>query len=484
MMALQELGPTAADIRQLRTELDELLRARQYAAQRERRLTEAVRNASEPDLAHGYAQPQRHPDPELVRQLGQARALREGLGARCLDLSERLLSMEDQLRQQGDRRATTDAPVTPAAPVTAVANTAPAPKRRRPTGARFGGIQMEESDTDLTQAVPAGQAFPSGPVQQSAAVRGARFGGIRPSTTADGPGLSSGPGPGPGPGPRESGPGAATPAPTSPPAPRSAAELAALAGRIGELHLRGTKHESAAVVAQAAVTLAPRDVARLAAALRARGPRGSAGYLARAAAHGPAEQAAGTLAELRQAGLTEEAAELFHALWTFPAAGLPTLLAALEATGQHADAHTLLWEWASAPPAELAHLAAELALAGRQSDVSGLLRQVAGRPVPDIAATVGRLAGPEGGQNGPQLALVLVRQTAALRSPGDVAALASCLTAGGGDASGPGFPALYEALLTAVAGQEESRSRAVLAAVRSAGLPTVPPTSARARGRR
>ncbi|MFD0528231.1 hypothetical protein ACFQ1I_15845 [Kitasatospora arboriphila] len=75
-------------------------------------------------------------------------------------------------------------------------------------------------------------------------------------------------------------------------------------------------------MAQAAVTLAPQDVARLAALLRSQGPYGAAGYLVRATAHGSPDQAAGTLAELRRVGLADEANELFHALWGVPGSAL------------------------------------------------------------------------------------------------------------------------------------------------------------------
>ncbi|MFE4975633.1 hypothetical protein ACFRAR_26470 [Kitasatospora sp. NPDC056651] len=73
---------------ELRAELDELLRASRYASQRERRLDEAIR-----------ATPGRQrPDGDLLRQLAQARTLREGLGARCLQLSDQLEALESAIR--------------------------------------------------------------------------------------------------------------------------------------------------------------------------------------------------------------------------------------------------------------------------------------------------------------------------------------------------------------------------------------------------
>ncbi|MFD8702525.1 hypothetical protein ACFV1W_07885 [Kitasatospora sp. NPDC059648] len=75
---------------ELRAELDELLSASRYAGQRERRLNEAIRAAPG----------RRRPDGDLLRQLAQARTLREGLGARCLQLSDELNELEAGLRQR------------------------------------------------------------------------------------------------------------------------------------------------------------------------------------------------------------------------------------------------------------------------------------------------------------------------------------------------------------------------------------------------
>ncbi|KDN85448.1 hypothetical protein KCH_26790 [Kitasatospora cheerisanensis KCTC 2395] len=96
-MTMRDRGPEAADVQTLRAELDELLRARQFAAQRERRLSEELRAVHEPDRTPGAGHPPRQPDPELLRQLAHAQNLREGLGARCLELSDRLLAAEDRL---------------------------------------------------------------------------------------------------------------------------------------------------------------------------------------------------------------------------------------------------------------------------------------------------------------------------------------------------------------------------------------------------
>ncbi|MFD9126090.1 hypothetical protein [Kitasatospora sp. NPDC059571] len=266
------------------------------------------------------------------------------------------------------------------------------------------------------------------------------------------------------------------------------------------MHRRGAAQESAAIAAQAAVTLAPADVVRLAGHLRAGGPYGASGYLARATALGHARQAADTLAELRRAGLVDEAAELFHALWGLPASALPDLLAALEQAGQAADGQTLLWEWASAPPGELAGLAIGLSAAGRDGDVRALLRQTAGRPVAEVCATVGELAAGHGTADGSStadgggaaharsggsgevgrfagLASQLVREVATMRSAADLGDFAKALV---------DQPALYGTLLDAVTALDEGRSRNALAVLRTAGLPTAAPAGrpGRLRGRR
>ncbi|MEU4113984.1 hypothetical protein AB0F71_05770 [Kitasatospora sp. NPDC028055] len=123
---------------ELRSELDELLRASRYAGQRERRLSEAIR-----------ATPGRQrPDGDLLRQLAQARTLREGLGARCLQLSDQLQELELHLRQ-----APIPAPV-PAPPPAPAPPPPPAPPVRpdlgalteRITGLHRSGARPEAED--------------------------------------------------------------------------------------------------------------------------------------------------------------------------------------------------------------------------------------------------------------------------------------------------------------------------------------------------
>ncbi|QKW19498.1 hypothetical protein HUT16_10855 [Kitasatospora sp. NA04385] len=563
----------------LRAELDELLRARQFAAQRERRLAEAVRGGHEPDHAPAYGRPPRQPDPELVRQLAQAQNLREGLGARCLELSDRLLAAEDRqlavrLAEAPAAHASAHAPGPNDAfggqlggprshrPTGLAEPTGPTaapvlPQRSFPTGARFGGGHRPDpahdfnstaggstGTTDTTSTIGA-SASTAPPAADAPPLRGARFRTSRPlrssrrnddrgaspsapphtdtgpagrDTAARGNGPSAGndehlgtswarthsPGDGLGgtkaPGtdswrsdrPRtgrdnsthdgrgngsanNSSPdagfqGAGAGAGTAPEAGgarlRTGAELIALVQRITDLHRQGAVHESAAIVGQVALMIAPADLVGLAALLHGEGPAGSSTYLARSVALGAPEHAAATLAELRREGLVEEAADLFHALWTVNAQALPALLAALEQSGQSADGQTLLWERASAPAGELSELARCLRASGRSGDVHHLLRQAAGRPVGEVATIAAALD--------EESAAELVRELVRMRSADDVGQFAAAVR---------DSVELYNAVLFATDGLEESRARSVFAALRTAGLPTEPAARPRSKSR-
>ncbi|MFJ1756901.1 hypothetical protein [Kitasatospora sp. NPDC088134] len=517
-MTVRELGPEPADVQLLRAELDELIRARQFAAQRERRLAEALRARHEPDHSPAYQHPPRQPDPELVRQLAQAQNLREGLGARCLELSNRLLAAEDRLmagrladRSSQQAGRTPAATTAASAPPPAGDPTGPGPtfvpsQRPRPTGARFGGARngvrtppaFDAPDTPDALDVP-----PAGPAPYASAdvppLRGARFRSGRlprpagrnaataaaagtPTTSAPAPGTDTGAGPHPEPdgtypGHRTAtrpGPSGERPNETSTtgagtgeqPRSRTKAELVGLVRRITDLHREGAVHESAAIVGQVALLVTPLDLARLAALLKSDGPTGASTYLARSVAAGAPEHAAATLAELRREGLVDEAADLFHTLWSVGSQELPGLLAALEQSGQSADGQTLLWERASAPAAELAELTHWLREAGRSGDARHLLRQAAGRPVGEVAEIVTALS--------ESSAVELVRELVRLRSAGDIGQFAAAIR---------GSAELYDALLFAADSLEESRSRSAFAALRSAGLPTEPAPRPRSRSR-
>lgn len=411
-MAVQG-GSDPVPVTEMRGELDELLRAHQYAVQRERRLATELQAA-------GQNHPAAAADGAAAQRLAQARAYREQLGAECHRLSRRLLEAEEQARWTATGSH-------PTAPAPAAAPAVP-PQQRRHGGARFGGAYPAEE----TPAPRPPAAAP--PV-------GARFGG-RPATEQ---------------------PGAAQPRPPAEPGPtppRRPTDPAALAARVGELHATGRGREAVAVVAEAALALTPEGVAALTARLRAEGPTGAAAYLARSVTRGPAGHVASVLALLRRAELAEEAQELFHQLWSWPADRLVPLFEALERTGQAADAATLLWESASAPPEQVAALAAALADAHREPDLRSLLGQAASRSAPEVAAVVAALADAGRTAEGGVLLDAAVRG----RQAGDIAELASLL-AGGAD------PSAYGRLLAAAEEAPAERRRDIAAALRLAGLP-------------
>ncbi|MFD7414210.1 hypothetical protein [Kitasatospora purpeofusca] len=411
------IGASEQDALELRAQLDELLRARQYAVQRERRLAEAVRSL-----------PERRPvDGELLRQLTQARTLREGLGTRCLELSDRLKTVEEQLRQPSPRISGGERPGSTAGTPDGIPDSA-----------------HGEAHHDLRHNV-------HHDLHRAPADDGPH---LTPTGPAPSPGPTSAPGPAPAPAP-------------APPRHRSPGELAALAERITGLYRNASPTEAADILGQAAEHLTPEDTAALAARLSHRGPTDASLHLARSAVHGSPHHAAATLAELRRAGLADEAGDLFNALRSCPAADLPALLDGLERAGQHADGATLLWEWGSAPTAELAALATVLHQADRAADARTLLRQAAGRPTGDLTALATTLPAP--------LPALLLGELATLRPPAELVRLAGALA---------GRTDLYEALLLPLLA-DPGQHRTTLAALRTAGLPTTPANRPRSRwGRR
>ncbi|WP_149030427.1 hypothetical protein [Kitasatospora sp. MBT66] len=414
------IGASEQDALELRSQLDELLRARQYAVQRERRLAEAVRSLPDRQRVDG----------ELLRQLTQARTLREGLGARCLDLSDRLKSLEEQLRQPSPRVGGSERPGT------GTPNDIP----DRGHDDALHDVHHRDVHRDVRHDVH--HADRQTPADD----------GPHPTPTGSAPGPAPVPGPAPAP---------------APPRHRSPGELAALAERITGLYRKASPTEAADILGQAAEHLTPEDTAALAARLAHRGPTGASLHLARSAVHGSPQHAAATLAELRRAGLAEEAGELFNTLRSCPAADLPALLDGLERAGQHADGATLLWEWGSAPTAELTALATALHQADRATDARTLLRQAAGRPTGDLTALATTLPAP--------LPALLLGELATLRPPAELVRLAGALA---------GRTDLYEALLMPLLA-DPGQHRTTLAALRTAGLPTTPANRPRSRwGRR
>ncbi|WP_377271519.1 hypothetical protein [Peterkaempfera sp. SMS 1(5)a] len=448
-------GSDPMRVDELRTQLDELLRARQYAVQRERRLAAGLRPAE-----HGYATPSPAQDRAMVQQLAQARAYREQLGTECRRLSEQLLEAEEHARW------------------TAVTPVQPDPGPDGGQGVHAGRARVRTRGSARHGGMPTGGETPAAapppdtapPGRRSGAPVGARFGGAHGGSEPD-PGPPSAPDGRPG---RSAPPRDPQPAVAPPAGPGPFVDLAALTSQVSRLHAAGRSQEAVATVVEASLALAPDQVALLATRLRAQGPPGSARCLARSAARGPAGHVALVLALLRRAELMEESQELFHQLWSWTADRLVPLFDALEQTGQAADAATLLWESASAPPDDVAALAAALAHAGRAADLRSLLGQASSRSPAEVAALVTALAGAGRADEYELLLGAAVRG----RQASDLAELGAQLASGGD-------PGPYARLLAAAEEAAPERRRDIAAALRLAGLPLQADASTRSRlGRR
>ncbi|QWQ40316.1 hypothetical protein KME66_04330 [Streptomyces sp. YPW6] len=97
---------------------------------------------------------------------------------------------------------------------------------------------------------------------------------------------------------------------------------------------------------------------------------------------------AGAVAELvrlRAEGRSGEAHVVLCEVAAWPAPRLPLLALALHRAGLAADWTTLLWEVSSLPPAGFAAAAGALAAAGREADCGLLLRQGVARPAAEVA---------------------------------------------------------------------------------------------------
>ncbi|SBV05616.1 hypothetical protein YW5DRAFT_03022 [Streptomyces sp. Ncost-T6T-1] len=197
----------------------------------------------------------------------------------------------------------------------------PAPRRKKPRGARFAGLDVD--DEEAAAYAPSPLPGPPEPDRSGApAPRGARFGGA--AAEAEDHGGRGGQGGHAGRGRGRSGRDRGADGPVDPVVPDPAAGQA-VAGAVAQL-LR----------------------------LRAEGRSGEAHVV-----------------------LCEVAA--------WPAPRLPVLALALHRAGLAADWTTLLWEASSLPPAGFAAAAGALAAAGRDADCGLLLRQGVARPAAEVA---------------------------------------------------------------------------------------------------
>ncbi|MFI9364642.1 hypothetical protein ACIG5E_26855 [Kitasatospora sp. NPDC053057] len=280
---------------ELRAELDELLSASRYAGQRERRLNEAIRAAPG----------RRRPDGDLLRQLAQARTLREGLGARCLELSDQLHELESHLRQgqHPEDRQPPQHPQPPQPPLPPEPQSRQAPPPPPPARPDLGTLTERVTGLHRRGAFPEAEEL----LNQAAA----RL------------------------------------------APADAALLVGMLSQRGptgaSLHLARTTADGS-----------PDHAVAVLAELRELGLAEEAAELFHAFWSYPASTVPALLAALEQAGQHADRATLLWEWGSAPTPELTSLAACLQQHGRPADVRTLLRQAAGRPTADLAGLATEL----------------------------------------------------------------------------------------------------------------------------
>uniref|UniRef100_A0AAU3H3S6 UL36 very large tegument protein n=1 Tax=Streptomyces sp. NBC_01401 TaxID=2903854 RepID=A0AAU3H3S6_9ACTN len=263
--------------------------------------------------------------------------------ARCAELRGRLAAVERTVpdswfRGQGDASAPAPARSTPTAPgsgpepvSTPAPRPGPAKKRRKPGGARFAGLEIEEG----AEAGPDPSEVPALPVaaQTDAVPRGARFSGSQAEGGA--------------------GPAALRAAEPDPAARRAAEDAVALLVR---LRAEGRSGEAHAVLCEAAAW-----------------PAGHLPVLA-VALHG--------------AGLDADWATLLWEASSLPPAELAASAGALAAAGRADDCGQLLRQGVARPADEIADAVVALDLAGLEPEARALLGAYVRVRTPEDAARV------------------------------------------------------------------------------------------------
>ncbi|WP_328906713.1 hypothetical protein OG230_29185 [Streptomyces sp. NBC_00234] len=288
--------------------------------------------------------------------LAWARDDHERASARCTELRKRLAAVSvptGWFREEGQAaRAEQAGPAEPgtwdggrpgerpADPGTAAATAeprekpapaaAPAPKRRKPQGARFAGLDVDDEPDPVAPT-----AFPVLPVPPPTAAgpRGARFGGVAA---------------------REDGPAEAlTPAPADPAARRAADEAVE---RLVRLRADGRSGEAHVVLCEAAAW--------------------------------PADRLPVLALALHGAGLAADWATLLWEVSTLPPAGLAAAAGALAAAGRPDDCAHLMRQGAARPAAEIADAVAALDRAGLAAQARALLGAFVRVRTPQDAARI------------------------------------------------------------------------------------------------
>ncbi|MFD3787472.1 hypothetical protein [Streptomyces cyaneofuscatus] len=192
----------------------------------------------------------------------------------------------------------------------------PAPRRKKPRGARFAGLDVDDEEETAYAPSPV-PALPAPPTEGGSAPRGARFGG----------------------GPAEA--VEAAPAPAALPDPGAGEAVAAAVGRLVRLRAEGRSGEAHVVLCEVAAWPAPR-LPVLAVALY-------------------------------RAGLAADWTTLLWEASSLPPAGFAAAAGALAAAGRDEDCGLLLRQGVARPAAEVAEAVLALDGAGREGEARALL---------------------------------------------------------------------------------------------------------------
>ncbi|MFD8062872.1 hypothetical protein ACFXA0_02665 [Streptomyces cyaneofuscatus] len=219
----------------------------------------------------------------------------------------------------------------------------PAPRRRKPRGARFAGLDVDDEEETAYAPSPV-PALPAPPSEGGSAPRGARFGG------------------GPAEGAEEA------PAPAALPDPGAGEAVAAAVGRLVRLRAEGRSGEAHVVLCEVAAWPAPR-LPVLAVALY-------------------------------RAGLAADWTTLLWEASSLPPAGFAAAAGALAAAGRDEDCGLLLRQGVARPAGQVAEAVLALDGAGREGEARALLGAFVRVRTPQEAA---ELAGGGGGRVLPHL---------------------------------------------------------------------------------
>ncbi|MFC9424348.1 hypothetical protein [Streptomyces sp. NPDC056987] len=216
-----------------------------------------------------------------------------------------------------------------AGPGPAAGRAGPPPKKRKPRGARFAGLDVDETYEAYEASEPY-EPYRSGDADAAYDTGRARRAGEPPPATVL-------------------------------PAPPPAASATPRGARFGGAPVAAPRTASAGPAASPSPS--PED-------------------------RRAADRIVGALRRLRAEGRTGEAHVVLCEAAGSPPEQLPLLAAELHRAGLGADWSELLWEAAFLPPAQLAAAAGALAAAGRDDDCGQLLRQGVSRPAGEITDAV------------------------------------------------------------------------------------------------